>query len=63
MLSDQGHRFYCDPETKDCRWLTPELKKHSRAGWVDQTDISDDQLAAWLMSEAVEVMDGQIALL
>lgn len=45
-LPEQGFRFCGNAATKQGKWIHPaEMRFH--AEWVDLTDVSDDDLAAF----------------
>jgi hypothetical protein len=48
-MSKTTLRFYCSPVGVECRWMAPAYKDRTRPEWVDMTDVSMDELAAFVM--------------
>jgi len=46
-LQEQGFRFYASPDRNKYRWIHPDEKAAHYEDWIDCTDMSDDELAAF----------------
>lgn len=42
----RGYRYYCGDGR--CMWMHPLEKEDGRPHWIDCTDMSDDEFAAFL---------------
>jgi len=45
------HRFYTSPDRTQSRWIRPIEKEAFYQDWIDTTDLTSDELAAYLMHE------------
>ena len=47
-LRDQGFRFCLSPDKQQARWLHPTEKAQRHPDWIDATDMSADELEAFI---------------
>ncbi len=48
-LKEQGFKFCVRPDKQRGSWLSAAEIKHSHQDWIDVTDLTNDQLVAYLM--------------
>lgn len=48
-LLHKGFRFYASPERNKAHWLLPHDQAHFHPDWIDVTDLTSEELLAFLL--------------